>query len=47
MFCVNAAIMDLDAYANEPPPQGLSDMGFLQNTLYTVVGECYMPYISK
>jgi hypothetical protein len=41
MFSVNAAFMDHDAgYINEQPPQGLSDMGFLQTTIYTVVGEC-------
>lgn len=47
MFCVNVAFMDHGAYLNEQPPQGLSDMGFLQTTVYTVVGECYMCYISK
>ncbi|XP_021936782.1 uncharacterized protein LOC110838165 isoform X2 [Zootermopsis nevadensis] len=41
---LSKSIMDLDAYANEPPPQGLSDMGFLQNTLYTVVG-CSMAFM--
>jgi hypothetical protein len=42
-FSVNAAFMDHDSgYMNEPPPQGLNDMGFLQTTIYTVVGECYM-----
>lgn len=46
-FFVNVAFMDHDAYVNEPPHQGLGDMGFLQTTVYTVVGECYVCYISK
>ncbi|PNF29618.1 hypothetical protein B7P43_G16738 [Cryptotermes secundus] len=31
-------------YMNEPPPQGLNDMGFLQTTIYTVVG-CAMAFM--
>jgi hypothetical protein len=42
-FSVNAAFIDHDpGYINEPPHQGLNDMGFLQTTIYTVVGECYI-----
>jgi hypothetical protein len=40
--------MDHDSgYMNEPPLQGLNDMGFLQTTIYTVVGECYIYCVQK
>lgn len=42
-FSVNAAFVNHDAvYMNEPPFEGLSDVGFLQTTVYTIVGECYI-----
>jgi hypothetical protein len=42
-FSFNAAFMGHDAvYMNEPPLQGMNDMGFLQTTIYTIVGECYI-----
>jgi hypothetical protein len=48
VFSVNVAFMDHGSgYMNEPPPQGLSDMGFLQTTIYTVVGEWYIYCIYK
>ncbi|KAJ9595718.1 hypothetical protein L9F63_013081, partial [Diploptera punctata] len=36
--------VDHDSYMNDHHPQGLSDMGFLQTTIYTVVG-CAMAFM--
>jgi hypothetical protein len=47
-FSVNAAFVDHDAvYMNEPPVQGPGDVGFLQSTIYTIVGECYVDCMLK
>ena len=46
-FSVHAAFVNHDAvYMNEPPFDSL-DVGFLQTTVYTIVGECHIDCISK
>jgi len=47
-FSLHVAYVNHDAvYMNEPPFEGLNDVGLLQTTVYTIVGECYIDCISK
>jgi hypothetical protein len=47
-FSVHAAFVNHDAvYMNEPPFEGLNDVGFLQMTVYTIVGEYYLDCTSQ